>query len=160
MYSLKSICDHKNLGQAMIEVVVAFALIIFFLSGIVLVELYSVRNIDYSNKKSLATSLARQQIERVRVVRDSSGIDNLSSCQLNPCYINANLTPEAVLPTGFYQQSFSIAVAASGECTLPQVTITPAPVVYKVTSQVTWSSGSQVTPGPMVNINSCLTDWR
>ena len=39
-------------GQTMIEVIVALTLIILFLSGVVIVELYAIRNADYSRNKS------------------------------------------------------------------------------------------------------------
>ena len=147
-------------GQTMIEVLVALALIAFFLSGVTIIQLFSIRNTDYSNKKSLATSLARQQLERVRVLRDSVGIDALSACELDPCFVNAELTPDPNLPTGYYRQSFIIKQAVSNECTLPEITVTPVPVVYKVTADVVWLGNSEITPAPNVNIYSCLTDWR
>jgi len=70
MYTLKMNKTYfiRQDGQTMIEVLVALALIAFFLSGVTIIQLFSIRNTDYSNKKSLATSLARQQLERVRVL--------------------------------------------------------------------------------------------
>jgi len=99
-------------------------------------------------------------LERVRVLRDSVGIDALSACELDSCFVNAELTPESNLPTGYYRQSFIIKQAVSNECTLPEITVTPVPVVYKVTADVVWLGNSEVTPAPNVNIYSCLTDWR
>ena len=162
MYTLKmnKTFFSEQKGQTLIEVIVALALIAFFLSGVITVQLFSIKNTDYSNKKSLATSLARQQLERVRVLRDSVGIDALSACEINPCFVNAELTPESDLPTGYYRQSFIIKQAVSDECTLPEITITPVPVVYKVMAEVIWLGNSEVTPAPNVNIYSCLTDWR
>jgi len=147
-------------GQTILEVVIALSLIVLFLSGIVVVELLAIKNMDYSQNVSLATRLARQQIERARVVRDSAGIEALSVCLSSPCYINSSLTPAAVTPTGTYGQSMRLIAATSSDCPLPDVTITPTPVSYKATVVVSWSQNLAVTPPPLVELSSCLTNWR
>ena len=144
----------------MIEVIIALTLIILFLSGVVVVELYAVKNADYSRSKSISTQLARQQLERARVVRDSAGIGALSICELT-CYINDQLIPVPISPTGVYGQSVTIIEASTFDCPLPTVLITPQPVSYKATSRVSWGQGEvNITPAPEVVVSSCLTDWR
>lgn len=146
-------------GQTILEVVVALSLIILFLSGIVTVELFAIKNMDYAQHVSLATRLARQQLERAKVVRDSEGIGALSLCT-STCYINNYLTPVPVTPTGTYGQSLLLQLSTSSDCPLPTVTITPNPVSYKTTAVVSWSQNVAVTPPPQVEMSSCLTDWR
>lgn len=150
----------ENLGQTMLEVLIALTLIIFFLTGIAVVQLYSMRNVSYSENKSIAARLARQQLERARVVRDSAGIGALSICQ-SPliCFINPTLTPVPLTPTGFFGQSLTLQVATSTDCPLPDVTITPQPTSFKTISTVSWSQGVGVTP-VQTQLSSCITDWR
>ncbi|KKS96696.1 MAG: hypothetical protein UV73_C0009G0047 [Candidatus Gottesmanbacteria bacterium GW2011_GWA2_43_14] len=149
----------QDLGQTMIEVIVALTLIILFLSGVVIVELYAIRNADYSRHKSQATQLAKQQLERARVVRDAGGIAALDICQTT-CFINYMLTPVPVTPTGPFGQSLTIVGASSYDCPLPEVTVIPEPQSYMATAVVEWGEGAQVTPVPRAELSSCITDWR
>ena len=148
-------------GQTMIEVIVALTLIILFLSGVVVVELYAIRNADYSRNKSTSTQLAKQQIERARVMRDSGRIDSLWQYCRSICYINNQLTPmPEVTSTGKFGQSLSIYSATVDDCPLPDVTIIPEPIFYKTTASVTWDTAGIITPHPLVELSSCITDWR
>ena len=150
----------NNSGQTILELLVVLLLIILFLSGIVVVQLYSVRNVQYAQNKSKATKLAREQLERARVVRDSAGIGVLETyCQADAgCYINNQLTPVMVTPTGTFGQSLTVKSAL--ECPIP-TGITPAPIIYKATSKVSWAiSASGITPAPELSISSCISDWR
>lgn len=146
-------------GQTILEVLVALTLIILFLTGVVVIQLYSVRNINYAQNKSVSTRLARQQLDRVKVVRDSAGIGSLAVC-LSSCFINSQLIPVPVTPTGTYGQQVTMQLATIADCPLPEVTVTPAPVSYKVTAKVDWSAGVPVTPPAQVQLTSCVTDWR
>lgn len=151
----------KRDGQTIIEVVIALSLIILFLSGVVIVELVSIKNVQYSQNKSVAVTLARQQIERARVVRDSAGISALDICINNECFINNNLTPTQISPTGVYGQNLKLTAVTEFDCPIPNVTITPMPTTYKAVSTVNWGSGAtNVTPVPELNVSSCITDWR
>lgn len=146
-------------GQTILEVLVALGLIILFLSGIIVVELYALKNVSFAEKKSIATRLARQQLERARVIRDSKGIESLSLCEI-PCFLNNQLTPVPITPTGTFGQSLFIVPATSSDCPLPEVTITPFPRSYKATATVIWDTNLAVTPPPKLELSSCLTDWR
>ncbi|MBI3955490.1 hypothetical protein HY338_03530 [Candidatus Gottesmanbacteria bacterium] len=151
---------YNKSGQTIIEVVIALSLIILFLSGVVIVELVSIKNVQYSQNKSIATSLARQQIERARVIRDSVGISALDTC-MNNCFINNYLTPVPVSPTGVYGQNLKLTAVTEFDCPIPDVTITPMPTSYKAVSTVNWGSGAtNVTPAPELSVSSCITDWR
>lgn len=160
MYTINQVQSYsEELGQTILEIIVALALIMLFLSGIIVIELYAIRNVEYSRNKSLATKLARQQLDRARGVRDSAGISVLTNCTLTSCYINSQLTPVQVTPTGTFGQSLKIETSTDQDCPLPEITITPAPVSYKIISTVTWSGVAGVTPAPEVEVSSCLTDW-
>jgi len=151
----------RTSGQTILEVIIALALIILFLSGVIIVQLLSIRNVKYSQNKSTATKLAREQIERARVVRDSAGIDQLWNNCASICYINDELTPVPLSPTGIYGQSLKIETASASDCPLPNVTITPIPVSYVATAHVSWGSlVEEITPAPELSISSCITDWR
>ncbi len=151
----------NNLGQSILEVLIALTLIILFLSGVVVVQLFAVRNVSYSQNKSIATQLARQQLDRVKVVRDSAGIDALTVCQ-STCFINSQLTPvQGVTPTGIFNQVVTLEAVSGFECPLPDVTITPVPVSYKVTAKIILkNTDTEITPTPITQVQSCITDWR
>ncbi len=146
-------------GQTILEVVIALMMITLFLSGVTMVQLTAAKNITYSENKSIATRLARQQLERARAVRDMSGIDSLQSCQ-SQCYINTKLTPVQIIPTGTFVQTLRIITDAVVACPLPDVTTSPAPNTYQAISQVSWDLNVNVTPAPVVEMSSCITDWR
>jgi Tfp pilus assembly protein PilV len=150
---------NKN-GQTIVELLVAITLITLFLSGVVIIQLFAMRNVQYAQNKSMAAKLAREQLERLRVVRDVAGIDALDACK-NSCYINNQLTPVAVAPTGLYVQKITMTNAGPNDCPPPQITITPTPVIYKATVVVSWAQGSLViTPAAQLTLSSCITDWR
>lgn len=146
-------------GQTILEVVVALMMITLFLSGVAIVQLTAAKNITYSGNKSIATRLARQQLERARVLRDISGIGALYTCQSN-CYIDYNLHLTTVIPTGVYVQTLRIVTDPGSVCPLPDVTISPPPNIYQAIAQVSWDINVNVTPPPIVEMSSCITDWR
>ncbi len=150
-----------NSGQSILEVLIALTLILLFLSGVVVVQLFAIRNIGFSQNKSTATRLARQQLDRVKVVRDSAGIDSLTVCQ-SACFINSQLTPvQGITPTGIFDQVVKLEAISPGDCPLPDVTIIPTPVSYKVLVKVILKDpGNPGTPTPMIQLSSCITDWR
>lgn len=150
-----------NSGQSIIEVLIALTLIIMFLSGIVILQLFSVRNINYSENKSTAAKLARQQLDRVRVIRDSVGFDSLLSCTTSPgCFINVSLTPVQVTPTGVFDQIVTMQSASPSDCPIPS-SVTPVPTSYLVNIKVILKGNSgSLTPTPIAQLSSCLTDWR
>ena len=161
----KKLNKFKNLqsssGQTILEVVISLTLIILFLSGVVIIELFAIRNVQYSQNKSIATRLARQQLERAKVVRDTAGITALTdNCEVSSCYINPTLTPVLInlVPTGVYNQSLRI--QSSSDCPMPDITITPFPQFYKATSTVTWSDNVSLTPPAQVILSTCITDWK
>lgn len=128
----------------MIEVIVALTLIILFLSGVIVVELFAVRNAEYARSKSIATIYANQQLERARVIRDTAGMNAMDSC-LTSCYINNLLTPVPVPMDEVYIQSLTLDSAAFSEC--------PAPGSYKVIAKVEWSEGLN-----SIETSTCMAD--
>jgi type II secretory pathway pseudopilin PulG len=145
-------------GQTIIELLVALTLITLFLSGVVVVQLSAVKNVQYSQNRSIATKLAQQQLERARVVRDSAGIEALSMCLTN-CYINSDLTPIPISPTGIYGQKLLMQPAGASDCPAPSVS--PEPVSYKATAYISWGHGVvAITPAPELKMYGCITDWR
>lgn len=152
----------KELGQTILEIIVALALIILFLSGVILIELFAIRNIEYAQNKSLATQLARQQLDRARVVRDTSGFSSLYTNCNSACYINNQLTPVPMItPTGTFGQEFKLEEANSTVCPLLSAELTPVPTVFKASAIVSWAKGTAIiTPAPQVAVSSCMTDWR
>lgn len=144
----------NNKGQSIIEVLVAFVILTFVLTGIVIAGLYSVRNTQFARNKSIATKLASEQLERVRVKRDSQGISSMTGC--GPCYVDSdvNLTYRAAPRlSGIFSVSTSIVVvsASGAECPLPG----GVGIVYKATSNISWG-----TVPHRVTLASCFSDWR
>lgn len=147
-------------GQTMLEILVALTLVVLFLSGVVIIQLYALRNVQFSRNKSTATTLAQQQIERVRAVRDSAGINGLNMCS-SPCFINSELTPVPVTPTGTFGQSVIMQPATVFDCPIPtEAVIDPPPQYYKVTAQAQWGGSVPITPEPKVVIDTCLTNLQ
>ena len=140
----------KNSGQTIIELLVALTLIVLFLTGVIVVQLYSVRNVQFSQNKSAATKLAEQQFERARVIRDSPGIDAMDICRFG-CFINSMLTPVPITPTGTYGQLLVLENPAA-DC--PDSGGGASADTYKATVVVSW--GGNVTPPPDVMLATCL----
>lgn len=153
------ILKNKCCGQTIIEVIVALMLITLFLSGITIVEITASKNIIYSQNKSIASRFARQQLERARVVRDMSGIESLQICQ-SECYINNKLTPMPIIPTGIFTQTLRIVTNAQASCPVSDVSITPPPSSYEAIAHISWDTNIITTPAPVVEMTSCITDWR
>jgi type II secretory pathway pseudopilin PulG len=151
----------KNLkqGQTIFEVLVGLTVIIFMLTGVVTIQLVALRNASFAKNKSQATFLARDQIEKLRIARDTMGLSNLVSLCGSGCYVNANLTPAAGTltnnPAPFQIHSV---FSSSSECPVPGGI--PNAASYKVTSTVDWNQGAPITPEPEVVLTSCLTNWR
>lgn len=146
-------------GQTIIELLVALTLIILFLSGVIVIQLLSLRNVQFSQNKSEAAKLASAQLERARVIRDSVGVDGLLQCA-STCFINAELTPIPVTPTGTFGQSLRVDIASSSECPLPTDTGGVDPVLYFAQSLVEWESTREHVDRERVQVNSCIADWR
>lgn len=155
--------EKQQRGQTMIEILVVLTLIMLFLSGVTIVELYAIRNVEFSQNKSQATKLAQQQLERIRVIRDSSGMEPLAECMGSGCYIDSQIgvTPYLqITPRGQFTQKVVIQDGFQDCPPVPTLTIVPVPVSYKATAYVSWAQGTQITPPPEVNMSSCFTDWR
>ncbi len=153
---------YKQDGQSILEVLIALALIILFLAGIVVVELIALKNVEFGQNKSISTRLAQQQLERARVIRDTVGLDELSTKCTGTCYINSDLTPfPGLTPTGAYGQSLTISLS-NADCPSTETTITPIPVTYKAKASVSWGKGaiSLLTPAPQVEVSTCFSNWR
>lgn len=143
-------------GQTLLELLVGLTLITLFLSGIVVIQLTAIRNAQSARTKSLGSRLAQEQLERARVIRDSAGISGLSTCLLS-CYINNQLTPEPLAPTGIFRQTLTMQLATTQDCISADVTPQPGTTFYKLTSNVQWNQGIS-TPGTSTVVSSCLSN--
>lgn len=152
---------NNSSGQTIIEVLIALSLIILFLSGVIVIELVALKNATHSQNVSRATQLARQQLERARVVRDMNGINALDMCKVQECYINPSLTPEMITPTGIGQSlQISNPQPNVSDCPTPDPSLIPVPVNYRVDAKANWMPEASITPLPEVEMSTCLTDWR
>jgi type II secretory pathway pseudopilin PulG len=149
----------NNSGQTILEVLIALIIIILFLSGIIVIQLLSLKNSQYSQAKNQASEYANEQLERAKIIRDTSGLSSLDIC-LTGCYINNELTPIPISPTGVYGQNLTIrATDSSDELCKPEDISDPVPTVYLVEVEVSWGDVS-VVPAPKVNLSKCLSNWR
>ncbi|MBI4067479.1 hypothetical protein HY407_03775 [Candidatus Gottesmanbacteria bacterium] len=139
-------------GQAIIEILVAFVLLTFLLSGLVVAGLFAIRNTQYARNRSEANKIASQQLERFRVKRDSGKLADLDECD-PVCFIESDLSIlKAAKTVGIFTVTSSIDKTPSlGECDLPG-----SGSVYKVSVNVTWVGSTT----HQVSNNTCLTDWR
>lgn len=149
-------------GQTIFEVLIGLTVVMLFLTGIVMIQLVALKNTNYSTNKSLASTYAREQLERVRVARDTMGLSGLVSnyCNLGAsCYVNDYLTPvigQSSGPTPYQQK---VIFSLSPDCPTPAAV--PNSVSYKVTAISNWGGGAvNITPAPEVSLSSCLSDWR
>ncbi len=155
---LKKISSSFSRGQLIIEILVAFTLLTFLLSGLIVAGLFAIKNAQFARNKSLATKLATQQLERVRVLRDSQGIKALPSCS-NPCYLdNSLILQSTIMPSGIFTQSLNILPNPNPiECPFPTgISVTG----YKAVVDVRWDNNPKATPPRQVELNSCFSDWR
>ncbi|OGG15590.1 hypothetical protein A3D77_02740 [Candidatus Gottesmanbacteria bacterium RIFCSPHIGHO2_02_FULL_39_11] len=149
-------------GQTIFEVLVGLTLIMLFLTGIVTIELIALKNTNYAKNKSLATTYASEQLERIRVARDTIGLSNLYELYCsgpNGCYIDDNLTPfpnKSPATTPYVQQ---VLFSVSADCPTPPSI--PNSESYKVTATSSWAgTATDITPAPEVSVSSCMSDWR
>ncbi len=148
--------NNLSSGQTLIEILAAFVLLTFLLSGMVVVGLYSLRNVQYAKNRSQATKLASQQMERVRVMRDTQGVKALPSCGAGLCFLDSSLQFVAITPTGVFGQSLQIGTPLANECPTPAGAVSVT--IYKSTVEVSWDA-SLPTP-QKVELQSCLSNWQ
>lgn len=144
----------KSNGFSVIELMVSFVLLSLLLTGMVMAGLYSLKNTQFARNKSIADKLAIEQLERFRVVRDTGGINAISSC--NPCFVSTGLklTPSPA-PSGPFIQSIYV-TPNPVECPSPAAGGASG-VTYKAISKVTWDSTVNPTKG--VQLETCFTNW-
>jgi type II secretory pathway pseudopilin PulG len=150
-------------GQSLLEVLVGLSLLAVVLSSVLIAQLTAMKNADNARKKSQATKLAQEQIERARVFRDFSTIDSLANLCLNKtCYINSRLEALPVTPTGIYGQTLTLQTVGA-ECPTPAggASLNPTPVSYKATAVTTWRKNeAQPFPALEATVSSCISNWR
>jgi len=61
----------KNLGQSLVEAVMAIAVVMIIIVALMVVTTVSVRNVIFSRNQALATKYAQEWIEDARKLRDS-----------------------------------------------------------------------------------------
>lgn len=144
-------------GQTIIEVLIASVILSLLLSGLIVSGLYAIKNTTYSKNKSLATKLATEQMERLRVVRDINNLTTLQACA-NPCYVNSSLNiVNSSFASGNFTGYVNVVTPAAFECPLPPLVTGTA---VKAVVDVRWDVIPNVTPPRQVELNSCFTDWK
>lgn len=151
---MKPIKHQSTQGQLLIEILAAFVLMTFLLTGLVGAGLYALRNVQYSNNRSQATKLASQQLERLRVKRDVEGVSVLPSCSPE-CYVQPDLQFGPTVSIGPLFVSMQIVNPGAGECPIPAG---GSGTAYKAISTVQWDM-AKPTPR-IVSVESCLSDWK
>lgn len=63
-------------GQTLLEMVVVIAVALLVVSALTFATISSLRNSQYAKNQSLATKLAQEGVEKVRVIRDRNGVVN------------------------------------------------------------------------------------
>ena len=80
---MKKLTNEK--GQALLEIVVALAVVVIVVSALVKLITISIKNASFARNESLATKYAQEAIEKVRAYRDENTWDAfVSSCSSKP----------------------------------------------------------------------------
>ncbi len=104
---------NKQLGQTLIETLVAIFILVTGLVSALSLAVYSFQSSDNSSKQIVATALARESIEGLRNIRDTNWLrGTLSSCADlgtgQQCYSNWQGSGAQRLETGTYAVDYSI----------------------------------------------------
>ncbi len=129
----------KQTGQTLLEILLAFSVLILVLSAIVVGITTSLSNTQYTKNQGLATAYAKEAIAVVRQIKDSSWSDFSSKTQ--PVYClpqNSTTLTEPSLPpncgqnVGIFSREISFA-HSSPDCANADI------LGSKVTVRVSWS---------------------
>lgn len=141
----KIAANNNQLGQTLIETLVAIFILITGLISAITLAVYSYKSIDNSSKQIIGASLASEAIEAVKNMRDTNWLnDTFVDCSADlgsgqKCYANWQGTGANKLSSGNYAVDFSSA-GGSGAWVL---TRTPASYVLNYDS----STGQYHTGG-------------
>ena len=152
--------NRTGLGQALIEVITALAVIIVVIGAVIALSLAGLKNSQFSRNQATATKLAQQLTEQVRAVRDRQGWTTfVVDYAVNNCYeidstnwvlINQDLTCTAKQLAGEFRQ-FSQTIK------LEDATAVATADGRKVTIKVNWSDSSGEHSSQQVTL---LTRWQ
>ncbi len=106
--------NNDQLGQTLIETLVAIFILVTGLGSAIGLAIYSFRATDASSKQIVATALARQSVEGVKNIRDSNWLnssDDFGSCgdlgSGQQCYKKWQTVSSPNLKAGTYAVDFS-----------------------------------------------------
>jgi len=69
----------RNLGQSLVEAVMAIAVVMIIIVALMVVTTVSVRNVIFSRNQALATKYAQEAMEKVRAYREQNTWENFKS---------------------------------------------------------------------------------
>jgi Tfp pilus assembly protein PilV len=131
-------------GQSLIEVLIALAVMLLVIVGLVGATTVSVRNADFSAKSAQAAKFAEQGLEKIRAYRDQSVWDDF----LIACTDTANFGLEDLsLTTGFTRKII---------CT-QQNPLDPQNTRVDVNVTVSWQDAKG---DHQSNLNTYFTNWE
>lgn len=150
-------------GFTLIEVLVAMSLIVFLMMVVISLVSLSLVSVATSRAEGAATKYSREELERIRSLRDQGGLSAIDCQSGKKCYVNdvgGNLTlvtatdPEQISGTVFsrYYQT-----QPSSDC---QVTPTPGgPATDRrlVAVYVTWTDPKG---NHQSKLGTCLAEWK
>lgn len=160
----------KQNGQTLLEVLLAFSVLILVLSAIIIGVTTSLSNTQYTKNQNLANSYAKQGMAVVRQLRDSSWPNFSSKDKVNYCLAQENPMKLVELTSTDCGQNVGI---FSREVTIernlpdcsagspPTPTPTPVPTARKVTVTVSWSDSKCPVGNPRchnVKLISCFSN--
>lgn len=137
-------------GQTLLEMVVALAIIILLITGVIVAATNSLKTARYSQAKSLSVHYAQEAMEIMRTIRDKSWA--------------TFSTYGGELPKVWCMDKNGVLSAAAGTCPFTidnkynrTVTATWQDPKMKVETLVTWSEGSQ---NYQTSLTTYFTQWR
>ena len=153
----------KQSGFSLLEVMVAIFLISFLLIAIVSLVNLSLANTLTAKSQGAATKYAKEEMERIRALRDRDGLFAIDCFSPTQCSVDVNLglTPVPEVINNTYTRYYQ--TQDTPNC---QITSTPGPTPTPggtsrrgrlTTTYVTWQDrkGNHQSAS-----TSCLTDWQ
>jgi type II secretory pathway pseudopilin PulG len=142
---------HSAQGQSLIEVVVAIAVVILIVSGLIIAVISSLRSAQSSKARSVSTKLTQDGIESIRNLRDSGWATFISKSSATSWCLGTDglLTDHPPCPqnivTGGITFIRTVLIADTGG---DQATVTVT---------VTWTEGQTAKNSTVTTV---LTKWR
>jgi len=148
-------------GQSSVEIIIALAILLIFISGVLVLFFYSVDNIRQSAEIDQARNLAREGLEAVRSIAEEDW-SNLNNGSYDVEYTSGHwqfTAPNSYLWLGKYHRQIDISslYRDSSTCELKESGDLEDTDIKKIVSVVSWEFKGKTK---IVSYPTYLTNWR